>query len=191
MSETPVFQSLPTVPDHPALEQEILAWWEAEGTFEQLRAQNAGGPIFSFFDGPVTANKTLGVHTAWGRTLKDAFQRQGAPAASTSATRTGFDCRGSGSGRRRARARRLNSKRRSRKYGLEKFARKCREARRQSADQLTRLEAPRAVDGLGQRLLVQRHTNISTSGASLAIVHERDCCTSGTARRVVPALRTS
>ena len=52
MSETPVFQSLPTVPDHPALEEEILAWWEAEGTFEQLRAQNAGGPIFSFFDGP-------------------------------------------------------------------------------------------------------------------------------------------
>jgi len=42
----PVFQTLPTVPDHPALEEEILAWWEQEGTFQNLRAQNAGGPQF-------------------------------------------------------------------------------------------------------------------------------------------------
>jgi len=28
MSETPVFHALPTVPDHPALEEEILGWWE-------------------------------------------------------------------------------------------------------------------------------------------------------------------
>ena len=39
-------------------------------------------------DGPVTANKTLGVHTAWGRTLKDVFQRYKRSAGSTSATRT-------------------------------------------------------------------------------------------------------
>jgi len=70
-----VFRPLPSVPDHPALEDEVLAWWEAEGTFDRLREQNRGGPRFSFIDGPVTANKTLGVHTAWGRTLKDVFQR--------------------------------------------------------------------------------------------------------------------
>jgi hypothetical protein len=44
MSETPVFQPLPTVPDHPALEEEILAWWDDERIFERLRAQNRGGP---------------------------------------------------------------------------------------------------------------------------------------------------
>ena len=60
----PVFQTLPTVPDHPALEEEILAWWEQEGIFEKLREQNAGGPTFSFFDGPITANNPAGVHTA-------------------------------------------------------------------------------------------------------------------------------
>ena len=31
----PSFQPLPTVPDHAALEQEILTWWERQGIFEQ------------------------------------------------------------------------------------------------------------------------------------------------------------
>src|SRR6476469_2391531 len=67
---------LPDKPDHPTLEEEILELWEREGTFEQLRERNRGGPIWSFVDGPVTANRpALGVHTAWGRTLKDVFQR--------------------------------------------------------------------------------------------------------------------
>src|SRR3954453_317294 len=70
-----VFQSLPTVPDHPALEEEILERWEREEIFRKLRRRNAEGRIFSFFDGPVTANKTLGVHKAWGRTFHDVFQR--------------------------------------------------------------------------------------------------------------------
>jgi Isoleucyl-tRNA synthetase len=57
----PVFQPLPTVPDHAGLEEEVLAWWDAQGIFEKLRERNRGGPIFSFFDGPVTANKSLAV----------------------------------------------------------------------------------------------------------------------------------
>src|SRR4026208_1845171 len=70
-----IFPSLPDKPDHDALERELLEVWEREGTFEKLRNLTRGGPRFSFVDGPVTANKALAVHTAWGRTLKDVFQR--------------------------------------------------------------------------------------------------------------------
>src|SRR3954454_3036835 len=70
-----MFTPLPDKPDHPALELEILDVWERESTFEQLRERNDGGPAWSFAGGPVTANKTLPVNTAWGRTLKDVFQR--------------------------------------------------------------------------------------------------------------------
>ena len=28
-----------------------------------------------FLDGPITANNPMGVHHAWGRTLKDLYQR--------------------------------------------------------------------------------------------------------------------
>src|SRR5882757_7880138 len=76
-----VFQTLPTVPDHPSLEEEI-------------RERNADGPTFSFFDGPVTANKTLGVHTAWGRTWKDVFQRYKALRGFHQRYQNGFDCQG-------------------------------------------------------------------------------------------------
>ena len=89
-----VFQPLPTVPDHPALEEEILERWEREGTFEKLRERNSGGPRFSFFDGPVTANKAMGVHTAWGRTLKDLFQRYKALRGFDQRYQNGFDSQG-------------------------------------------------------------------------------------------------
>jgi hypothetical protein len=47
----PIFTPLPDKPDHNALELEILETWERDKTFESLRAQNAGGPRFSFVDG--------------------------------------------------------------------------------------------------------------------------------------------
>src|SRR5947209_3591037 len=60
------FAPLPPVPDHTAIEQVVLERWESERTFERLRALNAGGPRFSFVDGPITANNPMGLHHAWG-----------------------------------------------------------------------------------------------------------------------------
>ncbi len=134
----PVFQPLPTVPDHAALEEEILAWWEAQGTFGLLRERNRGGPRFSFFDGPVTANKTLGVHHAWGRTLKDVFQRYQALRGFDQRYQNGFDCQGLWIEVGVERGLGLNSKREIEEYGLEAFARKCRELVVASAAEITR-----------------------------------------------------
>ena len=89
-----MFAPLPDKPDHDALELEILALWKREAIFAKLRKQNAGGPRFSFFDGPVTANKSLAVHTAWGRTLKDVFQRYKALRGYHQRYQNGFDCQG-------------------------------------------------------------------------------------------------
>jgi isoleucyl-tRNA synthetase len=133
-----VFQPLPQVPDHPALEAEVLAWWEERRIFEQLRKQNRDGPRFSFIDGPVTANKTLGVHTAWGRALKDVFQRYKALQGFDQRYQNGFDCQGLWIEVGVEKALGLNSKREIEEYGLEKFAEKCREVVVQSSEQLTR-----------------------------------------------------
>ena len=75
MSSQPVFESLSPAPNHDQLERRIIDWWESENVFDRLGSQIEGNEPFSFIDGPATANKTLGVHTAWGRTLKDVFQR--------------------------------------------------------------------------------------------------------------------
>jgi isoleucyl-tRNA synthetase len=122
-----VFKPLPKAPDHPRLEEEILAWWEERGTFAKLREQNRGREPWSFVDGPVTANKTLGVHTAWGRTLKDVFQRYKALRGFDQRYQNGFDCQGLWIEVGVERELGLNSKREIEEYGLAEFARKCRE----------------------------------------------------------------
>ncbi|HEX2110759.1 MAG TPA: class I tRNA ligase family protein [Gaiellaceae bacterium] len=133
-----MFRPLPREPDHPALEEEILAWWEELGIFDELRERNRAGPHWSFIDGPVTANKTLGVHTAWGRTLKDVFQRYKALRGFDQRYQNGFDCQGLWIEVGVERELGLNSKREIEEYGLARFARKCREKVEWSARELIR-----------------------------------------------------
>src|SRR3954454_11326138 len=122
----PVSTQMPPVPDHPAVEEEILGLWEREGTFERLRERNAAGPRWSFVDGPVTANKKLAVHTAWGRTLKDVFQRYKALQGFHQRYQNGFDCQGLWIEVGVERQLGLNSKKEIEEFGLEEFARRCR-----------------------------------------------------------------
>jgi isoleucyl-tRNA synthetase len=134
-----MFTPLPDKPDHPALELEILDVWEREQTFEQLRERNRGGPKWSFIDGPVTANRpALGVHTAWGRTLKDVFQRYKGLRGFDQRYQNGFDCQGLWIEVGVERELGLNSKREIEEYGLEEFARRCRDVVVRSSDALTR-----------------------------------------------------
>jgi isoleucyl-tRNA synthetase len=133
-----VFETLASVPDHPALERETLEWWERERIFDKLRERNADGPKWSFIDGPVTANKILGVHTAWGRTLKDVFQRYKALRGFRQRYQNGFDCQGLWIEVGVERELGLNSKREIEEYGLAEFARRCREKVIWSAEELTR-----------------------------------------------------
>ena len=133
-----VFQPLPTAPDHASLEEDVLAWWESQGTFAQLRERNRGGPRFSFVDGPVTANKSLAVHTAWGRTLKDVFQRYKALRGFDQRYQNGFDCQGLWIEVGVEHELGLNSKPEIEEYGLEKFARKCRDVVVRASEELTR-----------------------------------------------------
>ncbi len=80
--------------DFPALEREILDFWRRTDAFEKLRAKNRGGKPWSFLDGPITANNPMGVHHAWGRTYKDAFQRYHAMNGRDERYQNGFDCQG-------------------------------------------------------------------------------------------------
>src|SRR5919199_417149 len=133
-----MFRSLPAVPDSNALELEVLERWERERTFDRLRKRNGGGPKWSFIDGPVTANKTLAVHTAWGRTLKDVFQRYKAMRGFDQRYQNGFDCQGLWIEVGVERDLGFNSKREIESYGLERFAAKCREVVVRSSQELTR-----------------------------------------------------
>ena len=89
-----MFRPVPANPDFPALERDTLTWWKETGAFEKLRQLRAGGPTWSFMDGPITANNPMGVHHAWGRTYKDLFQRYKAMRGYDQRWQNGFDCQG-------------------------------------------------------------------------------------------------
>ena len=122
-----MFTPLPNVPDHPALELEVLERWERERTSERLREQNRGGAPWSFIDGPITANNAMGVHHAWGRTLKDVYQRYHALRGFDQRYQNGFDCQGLWVEVEVERSLGLNSKHEIEDYGLAEFAARCRE----------------------------------------------------------------
>jgi isoleucyl-tRNA synthetase len=54
-----------------ALEQELLAQWEAEGLFRRTLEQTREGAPFVFYEGPPTANGRPGIHHVFARTVKD------------------------------------------------------------------------------------------------------------------------
>src|SRR6187551_562080 len=170
-----MFARLPDKPDHDALERGILELWEREQTFTALREQNAGGPRFSFVDGPVTANRmVLGVHTAWGRTLKDVFQRYKAMRGFHQRYQNGFDCQGLWIEVGVERELGLNSKREIEEFGLAEFARRCREVVVKSSKALTdgSVRLGMWMDW-GRDYFTFSDTNIEYIWKFLKLVHER------------------
>ena len=59
----------------PALEEEVLAFWREHNTFEESLQHSAGRPLFTFNEGPPTANGRPGIHHVLARSFKDAFPR--------------------------------------------------------------------------------------------------------------------
>ena len=61
--------------DLPKLELETLSAWEQEDVFRQCIETRRDGPVFTFYEGPPTANGKPGIHHVLGRTIKDIFCR--------------------------------------------------------------------------------------------------------------------
>ncbi|HYN70548.1 MAG TPA: class I tRNA ligase family protein, partial [Candidatus Eisenbacteria bacterium] len=122
-----MFQPVPTRPDLVAMEHETLATWRERRTFARLRAQNAGGPRWSFLDGPITANNPMGVHHAWGRAYKDLFQRFHAMLGEDERYQNGFDCQGLWVEVNVERDLGFTSKRDIEAYGIARFVNECKQ----------------------------------------------------------------
>ncbi len=93
MTQSP-FPAVAAQPDLAAQEHRTLDFWRERSIFSKLRAQNADHEHWSFVDGPITANNPMGVHHAWGRTYKDAFNRYHAMLGQELRFQQGFDCQG-------------------------------------------------------------------------------------------------
>ncbi|MEK6827565.1 MAG: isoleucine--tRNA ligase [Nanoarchaeota archaeon] len=122
------------------IEEEILKFWKEKKIFEKLvkknrpsqvrsnssKSQIKGGKIFSFIDGPITANNPMGVHHAWGRTYKDTFQRFKAMQGFEERFQNGFDCQGLWVEREEEKDLGLKNKTDIENFGILNFVNSCR-----------------------------------------------------------------
>ena len=106
-------------------EHEMLHLWKTRRVFDRLREKNAQKPPWSFIDGPITANNPMGVHHAWGRTYKDAFQRFFAMTGHSLRYQNGFDCQGLWVEVEVERELGLPTKDAIREFGIDRFVQEC------------------------------------------------------------------
>ncbi len=112
--------------DFKKVEEEVLKFWKEKKIFEKLIKKNKGGKIWSFIDGPITANNPMGVHHAWGRTYKDLFHRFKSMQGFETRFQNGFDCQGLWVEREEEKDLGLKDKKDIEKFGILKFAEACR-----------------------------------------------------------------
>ncbi len=113
--------------DFVKLEHSILKFWEKNDIFKQRVALNQGKEPWSFIDGPITANNPMGVHHAWGRTIKDIMNRYKAMQGFDLRYQNGFDCQGLWVEVEVEKELGFASKRDVEEYGIEKFVNLCKD----------------------------------------------------------------
>ena len=130
-----MFEPVSSKVDFPAMERDILQWWDDAGIVDKYLRRNDGSDRrFSFIDGPITANNPMGVHHAWGRTYKDLFQRYKTMKGFRQRYQNGFDCQGLWVEVEVEKELGLESKRDIEEFGIEKFVELCKARVRKYAD---------------------------------------------------------
>jgi isoleucyl-tRNA synthetase len=61
--------------DGPALENEVLDFWREQDVFAETLKMSEGRPLFTFNEGPPTANGKPGIHHVLARSFKDVYPR--------------------------------------------------------------------------------------------------------------------
>ena len=107
------------------MEHDVMDFWEKNDCFGKLREQNKGNQMFRFLDGPITANNPMGIHHAWGRSLKDIFIRYKGLQGYDCRYQNGFDSQGLWVEVEVEKELGFKTKKDIENYGMDKFTRKC------------------------------------------------------------------
>ena len=109
------------------IEHKILEFWDTNSIFEKRRKLNENNERWSFIDGPITANNPMGVHHAWGRTLKDLYNRYKSMNGFDLRYQQGFDCQGLWVEVEVEKELGFKSKKDIENFGIEKFVKMCKD----------------------------------------------------------------
>jgi isoleucyl-tRNA synthetase len=122
----PGFEPVDPKQPFPALEERVLARWREERVFEQSLAAREGAPVWSFYEGPPTANGRPGSHHVLARVFKDVYPRYKTMRGYRVPRKAGWDCHGLPVELEVEKQLGISSKQEIEEFGIAEFNERCR-----------------------------------------------------------------
>ena len=123
-----MYRPVPARIDLPAMEQEVLGFWDANDVFHRSLAATRDGEPWVFYEGPPTANGMPGTHHIEARVFKDVFPRFKTMQGRFVPRKAGWDCHGLPVELAVERELGFSGKGDIEAFGIEEFNAKCRES---------------------------------------------------------------
>ncbi|HEX8690539.1 MAG TPA: isoleucine--tRNA ligase [Solirubrobacterales bacterium] len=112
----------------PELEESVLARWRERDVFQRSLANREGAEVWSFYEGPPTANGRPGSHHVLSRVFKDVYPRYRTMRGYRVPRKAGWDCHGLPVELEVEKQLGISSKHEIEEYGIAEFNRRCRES---------------------------------------------------------------
>jgi isoleucyl-tRNA synthetase len=112
----------------PELEERVLARWRERDVFRRSLAAREGAEVWSFYEGPPTANGRPGSHHVLARVFKDVYPRYRSMRGYRVPRKAGWDCHGLPVEIEVERQLGISSKQEIEAYGIAEFNARCRES---------------------------------------------------------------
>ncbi len=124
----PGFRAVDPKQSFPELEQRVLERWRERDVFRRSLANREGAEVWSFYEGPPTANGRPGSHHVLSRVFKDVYPRYRTMRGYRVPRKAGWDCHGLPVELEVEKQLGISSKHEIEEYGIAEFNRRCRES---------------------------------------------------------------
>jgi isoleucyl-tRNA synthetase len=139
MSDRTGYRQMKPQVDLPEVEHEVLQRWQDRDVFTRSLAQTADGPLWTFYEGPPTANGRPGTHHVEARVFKDLFPRYKTMRGQHVPRRAGWDCHGLPVELEVEKRLGFSGKKDIEAYGIEEFNAQCRASVLEHVDEFARM----------------------------------------------------
>ncbi|HET8862518.1 MAG TPA: isoleucine--tRNA ligase [Solirubrobacterales bacterium] len=122
----PGFKPVDPKQSFPELEERVLARWRERDVFQRSLANREGAEVWSFYEGPPTANGRPGSHHVLSRVFKDVYPRYRTMRGYRVPRKAGWDCHGLPVELEVEKQLGISSKGEIEEYGIAEFNERCR-----------------------------------------------------------------
>jgi isoleucyl-tRNA synthetase len=128
VSFMPGFEPVDPKQSFPQMEERVLERWREEDVFRRSLENREGAEVWSFYEGPPTANGRPGSHHVLARVFKDVYPRYKTMCGYRVPRKAGWDCHGLPVELEVEKQLGISSKQEIEEYGIAEFNARCRES---------------------------------------------------------------